>query len=248
MKPLLNRLPSTRVTVVMMLLMMICASNCKKQIKDQASTPTPTPKDSTIKISLIGLKSDSGYSYKIDYDLGVTGDSQTNPQQSTLRLFENGVELIPAHSNHEDIRKYGLGQFSHWGNTLYFSTSDNSNPLTNGRRYSYMMKPGPALSLTPTLPDGTIKINLIGLKSDSGFSYKIGYDLTVIGDSQTSPLHSTLRLFENGVELGPAHSNHGSIRKYGLGQFSHWNNTLYFSTSDNSNPLTNGRKYSYTMQ
>lgn len=247
MKPLINGLPSPGAAVVMML-MIICTSNCKKGIKDPAPSQTTTPKDSTIKISLIGLKSDSGYSYKIDYDLGVTGDSQENPQQSTLRLFENGVELIPAHSNHEDIRRYGLGQFSHWGNTLYFSTSDNSNPLTNGRKYSYTMKPGPALSLTPTLADGSIKINLIGLKSDSGYSYKIGYDLNVNGDSQASPLQSTLRLFENGVELGPPHSNHEDIRKYGLGQFSHWSNTLYFSTSDNSNPLTNGRTYSYLLK
>lgn len=247
MKPLINQLPATGVTVVMML-MIICASNCKKQ-KDPAptQTQTQTPPDSTIKISLIGLKSDSGYAYKIDYDLDVTGDSQQNPQQSTMRLFENGVEMIPAHSNHEDIRRYGLGQFSHWGNTLYFSTSDNSNPLTNGRKYSYTMKKGPELSLTPTLPDGTIKINLIGLKSDSGYCYKIGYHISG-GDSQTTPQLSTLRLFENGVELGPAHSNHEDIRKYGLGQFSHWGNTLYFSASDNTNPLTNGRKYSYLMK
>ncbi|MGN6179746.1 MAG: hypothetical protein ACTHNW_11235 [Mucilaginibacter sp.] len=249
MKPLINGLPSTRMTVVMMLIIIICASNCKKQ-KDPAPTPTPTPTstDSTIKISMIGLRSDSGYAYKIGYDLDVAGDSQQGPQQSTLRLFENGVELIPAHSNHEDIRKYGLGQFSHWGNILYFSTSDNSNPLKNGRKYSYTLKPGPALSLTPKLADGTIKINLIGLKSDSGYCYKIGYDLTALGDSQTSPQASTLILFENGVQLGPAHSNHKSIREYGLGQYSHWGNTLYFSTSDNSNPLTNGRVYSYSMK
>jgi hypothetical protein len=97
--------------------------------------------------------------------------------------------------------------------------------------------------------DETIKsISLIGLRSDSGFCYKIGYDLPEIGDSNTSPAVSKLRLFENGVELGPAHSTHRDIRSFGLGQFSHWGNSLYFSTSDNSDPLTNGRKYTYTIK
>lgn len=90
-------------------------------------------------INLIGLKSDSGYAYKLGYNLPQSGDSNAEPRVSTLRLFENGIELGPAHSVHADIRNYGLGQFSHWGTELFFSTSDNSNPLTNGRKYTYRM-------------------------------------------------------------------------------------------------------------
>ncbi|SDD76128.1 hypothetical protein SAMN05216464_102494 [Mucilaginibacter pineti] len=112
-------------------------------------------------------------------------------------------------------------------------------------------QPAPKVPTTTnvTTQDESIKsINLIGLRSDSGFSYKIGYDLTDIGDSNALPTISKLKLFENGVELGPAHSNHHDIRSFGLGQFSHWGNTLYFSTSDNSDPLKNGRKYTYTLK
>ena len=55
---------------------------------------------------------------------------------SRLRLYEDGRPLGPAHSAHSDIRSLGLGRFSHWGPAVYFSTSDNSDPRTNGRRYS----------------------------------------------------------------------------------------------------------------
>lgn len=55
---------------------------------------------------------------------------------SALRLFENGREIGPAHASHSEIRQLGAGRYSHWGNQLYFSTSDNSDPRTNGRRYT----------------------------------------------------------------------------------------------------------------
>jgi hypothetical protein len=101
---------------------------------------------------------------------------------------------------------------------------------------------------TPTDANGFTAIDLIGLRVDSGFAYKLGYHLPQSGDTEQNPYISTLHLYENGVELGPAHATHADIRKYGLGQYSHWGTYLYFSTSDNSNPLTNGRKYSYKMQ
>jgi hypothetical protein len=39
------------------------------------------------------------------------------------------------HSLHEDIRRRGTGRFSHWGDCIYFSTSDGSDPNLNGRLY-----------------------------------------------------------------------------------------------------------------
>ena len=54
---------------------------------------------------------------------------------SMLRVFENGLELGPAHSTHDEIRRLGSGRFSHWNAQLFFSTSDNSDPRANGRRY-----------------------------------------------------------------------------------------------------------------
>ena len=109
-------------------------------------------------IDLTGLRSDGGYAYHISYPLPVTGDSNTAPTSSTMHLFENGVELGPAHAVHQDIRDLGKGRFSHWGTTLYFSASDNTNPATNGRKYTYTMGTSTATApivtppTTPTTP------------------------------------------------------------------------------------------------
>ena len=89
-------------------------------------------------------------------------------------------------------------------------------------------------------------INLSNLKSDGGFAYK-AYNITGTGDSNTQSSVSTLRLYEDGKELGPAHSVHQTIRDAGKGAFSHWGTSLYFSASDNTDPATNGRKYTYTI-
>lgn len=55
---------------------------------------------------------------------------------SWLLLFEDGVELGPAHAPQELVRTMGRGRFSHWGSSLYFSTSDNSDPRSNSRSYT----------------------------------------------------------------------------------------------------------------
>ena len=65
-------------------------------------------------------------------------------------LLEDGKPLGPAHSIHDGIRGLGCGRFSHWGPNLWFSTSDNSDPLTNGRRYSI------AVLNQSTRPDATL--------------------------------------------------------------------------------------------
>jgi transcriptional regulator CtsR len=77
-----------------------------------------------------------------------------------LRIFENGIELGPAHSAHANIRTLGQGRFSHWDDgsgtagavALLFSASDNTNPKTNGRTYTYQN--GSSLPTPPTAPTG----------------------------------------------------------------------------------------------
>jgi len=54
---------------------------------------------------------------------------------------------------------------------------------------------------------------------------------------------SRLILFEDGRPLGPPHQPHGQISSLGDGRYSHWNNFILFSASDNSDPRTNGRHY-----
>lgn len=83
---------------------------------------------------------DGGYGYYLAFNFGTPGDDATNGTQSKLKIFENGIELVPAHTPHAEIRSMGNGRFSHWGNELYFSASDNSNPKTNGRVYTYTVQ------------------------------------------------------------------------------------------------------------
>ena len=67
---------------------------------------------------------------------------------STVTVLEDGVPLPLPHALHEEIRRLGAGRYSHWtfrggadrNGTPYrevlFSTTDNSDPTSNGRRYT----------------------------------------------------------------------------------------------------------------
>jgi hypothetical protein len=82
-----------------------------------------------------------GFAYTAGVQHGAPSDVAGG--HSDLVLMENGKPLGPAHSAHADIRKDGQGRYSHWGaRTLYFSTSDNTDPKTNGREYK-VVYPGP---------------------------------------------------------------------------------------------------------
>ena len=51
-------------------------------------------------------------------------------------VLEDGRPLPgPANAMHDAIRSRGAGSFSLWYDFVYFATSDNSDPRTNGRRY-----------------------------------------------------------------------------------------------------------------
>ena len=145
----------------LMLTTIIFLSNCKKSVNANDTLVNSTElfssdstsvlaavSGSTGKLSLTGVKSEGGYAYKISQSISG-GDNATSKEQSILRLFENGVELGPAHSVHDDIRNLGKGRFSHWGTTVIFSASDNTDPRTNGRSYTYVMD-GTSAILPPT--------------------------------------------------------------------------------------------------
>lgn len=63
------------------------------------------------------------------------GDDCDHPNRSNLVLFESKNPLWAQHTTHDLISQIGSGRYSHWQNYLMFSTSDNTNPNTNGRNY-----------------------------------------------------------------------------------------------------------------
>ena len=90
-------------------------------------------------LDINSINKEIGYCWQIDFtDLQIEGDSSEEPHRSPFVLCEDGRPLTHGHSSHDVIRNIGKGYFSHWGKRLYFSTSDNSDPRTNQRKYSLM--------------------------------------------------------------------------------------------------------------
>ena len=78
---------------------------------------------------------------------GVDGES------SRLLLLEDGAPLGPAHALHDTVREQGGGAYSHWGSGIWFSTSDGSDPNTNGRAYAVRQAAPPRVRRVLPLPD-----------------------------------------------------------------------------------------------
>ena len=62
--------------------------------------------------------------------------------RSRLELLEDGRPLGPAHSLHQTIDGVGRGAYSHWGKALVLSSSDGSDPRSNGREYRIRVPAG----------------------------------------------------------------------------------------------------------
>ncbi|CAA7619659.1 hypothetical protein [Magnetospirillum sp. SS-4] len=65
-----------------------------------------------------------------------SGDSGDAVDRSRLVLLEDGQPVGSPHALHAQIRMQGGGLYSHWLDSVWFSTSDNSDPNTNGRTYT----------------------------------------------------------------------------------------------------------------
>ncbi|MBR1162932.1 hypothetical protein [Bradyrhizobium elkanii] len=80
-----------------------------------------------------------GYAWRYQPSVSrAIADTAEAPHQSRLELTEDGRPLGPAHCADIEIGDIGHGRFSYRKDDwvfLYFSTSDNSNPNTNGRIY-----------------------------------------------------------------------------------------------------------------
>ncbi len=116
----------------------------------------------------------AGWIADLPAELRSLTDNNEQPYRSLLRLFEDGRALVPPHAGHATIRTGGRGAYSFWMDVLYFSTSDGSDPNTNGRSYTAVLgqsAPGPS-ELQPwphepepewTRPDRPLRCAVIGL-------------------------------------------------------------------------------------
>jgi hypothetical protein len=84
----------------------------------------------------------------------------------------------------------------------------------------------------------------LGVAYVAPIHFNLGFPYVLPTDTNGATYNSELVLFENGRVLGPPHALHAEIRKHGDGRYSHWQDSIIFSSSDGSDPRTNGRDYS----
>ena len=87
-------------------------------------------------VALRDLRPIEGHCYTFTVDDDLPDDFTAS---STIVLFEDGKSLPRWHCRTgKTIATEGRGTYMHVGSTIYFATSDNSSPLTNGRKYTAM--------------------------------------------------------------------------------------------------------------
>lgn len=79
------------------------------------------------------MEQEEGFAYKVFVENTFLG---TQKWMAVGILYENGVPLPWPKVTHEEIRQRGEGRYSFWYSAVYFSTTDNSDPRTNGRQYT----------------------------------------------------------------------------------------------------------------
>jgi hypothetical protein len=67
--------------------------------------------------------------------LGVNWMNQADLGSSPAVVYENGIPLESPNSLRQVIKDKGNGSYSVWNRALLFSSSDNTDPRTNGRKY-----------------------------------------------------------------------------------------------------------------
>jgi hypothetical protein len=155
-----------------------------------------------------------------------------------------------------------FGLTSAYGKVTLFESSFNYSThgqtpsgLTPGMVYHYRVVSSNAVGLSlmsadatfQTLPAPSGTLNMAAVQLESGNAYIITQNYGTIEDTNAAPFQSKLQIYENGVALPLAHAIHADIRSLGKGRFSHWSGALRFSSSDNTDPRTNGRTYTYQV-
>ena len=76
------------------------------------------------------------------------------------------------------------------------------------------------------------------------YGYKVSIPQFVqLGDTERDMRHSRAVMCEGDLQMGPGHSPHAEIAAKGFGRFSHYQEEIIFSSSDNTDPNSNGRQY-----
>jgi hypothetical protein len=101
-----------------------------------AYVPMPAPPGQVMPLFRVYQATGFSFNSPLEYRFLPFADEMQEAQHSPVLLYENDKLLGPAHSSTVDIKNLGSGRYAHLkGRGLIFSTSDNSDPNTNGRNY-----------------------------------------------------------------------------------------------------------------
>jgi hypothetical protein len=274
----------------------VAAASALSPIIDGTIDPTTMTRE-------VGLAFTAPVAPRTPFPYVVRGASVGQTASGPMTLFEADAPLRREDA-HDVIRKMGRGTYSHWANTLYFSSSDGSDPRTNRRSYRYRVQSAvrrgvvflPALSAglglvllgfaaraTPSreprpILRGTVRVGVgagvvgaaivvsaefapwmmksmkTAVRVDSARAFgRLGH-LVRLDESATRffvPANDlTQRLLphapmmlEDGREIGRVVANPYDVANGGEGRFTLNDGLLAFSTSDGSDPRSNGRTY-----
>lgn len=101
----------------------------------------PRPGVQSIAIDPVKIRHAGGHCYNVDLPMALLGSAPDQAGDIPGSVIENDQILGPSGQLHELIRLRGRGGYSMWADpklghvTLFFSTSDNTDPRTNGRSY-----------------------------------------------------------------------------------------------------------------
>ena len=102
-------------------------------MKIQHPDQTVDPDSGVFLETLSNIVKESGHCFTTHISSQLPSDKEGKSQ---IIVFEDGVMLEKGACIHDEIRNLGLGRYSHWEGSVLFCSSDNSNVLTNGRKYS----------------------------------------------------------------------------------------------------------------
>jgi SAM-dependent methyltransferase len=86
------------------------------------------------RVTIRHIQHESGYAF-----VAYTGTPflSSHIKPSKALILEDGIPLSEGGAPHEEIRQKGSGRYSFWHDQVYFSSSDRSNPCTNGKHYEF---------------------------------------------------------------------------------------------------------------
>lgn len=86
----------------------------------------------TLEIDANSMKADSGHAWKVK----LPREHRTHTARYHVKVFEDGVAIGPSEVSNKRVRQHGSGRYRvDEKGSVRFSSTDNSSPVLNGRKY-----------------------------------------------------------------------------------------------------------------